>query len=142
MNKLFFIYKKNNQDPTEKALKRWLPRLVNNFKEFSFFERERFLNKNLIFSKRLEKAVEKFKPTHIFCWVLYLNPIEIEWLKKKGIKIVLSTNGFSSLHTGLFSDQKLYFECLKNRSDFCNTQTSCTISRKHGIKVKPLDFFL
>lgn len=143
-NKILFIYKKNFQDPSLQALLKWLPKKNLNIKFFNFKENERsrFKDYNFKLSSRLEKIIERFKPTHVFSWVLYLNPEEINFLKKKGIKICAAVNGFSSLHSGLFKDQKLFFETLQALDVyFVPHRPHIAKLKKHKINAIEMPFF-
>jgi len=142
--RLLFVCKHNPQDPSEKALRSWLPRLVGEFREFVFRpqERRRFDPQNMIFSMRIKAMVENFRPTHIFCWLPYLNPEELEWCKQLGIKLIVGLNGFATFSTGLYKDQSLYFESLRQLDVYLvphrpHIQTLL----KHGIRAVEMPFF-
>ena len=142
--RLLFVYKNNNQDPSEKALRRWLPRLVDNYKEYQFIktERNRFDPDNLIFSESFKSSVEKFKPSHIFCWLLYLNPKEIAWCKSLGIKLVAGINGVASFSTGLYKSQLMYFDSLRQLDAFLIPhRPHIPILIRHGINAVEMPFF-
>jgi spore maturation protein CgeB len=142
--RLLFVYKKNPQDPSEKALRRWLPRFVNNYKEFSFGKRERcrFDVNNLTFSPRLLAVLEDYKPTHLFCWLLYLNPEEIEWCRCRGIKLIAGLNGFATFTTGLYKNQAFYFDSLRKLDAFLVPhRPHISDLLRHGIKAIELPFF-
>lgn len=144
MMRLLFVYKQNTQDPSEKALRRWLPRLVPNFKEFSFRkqERRRFDPSNQTFLPRLKSLLEDYKPTHIFCWLFYLNPEEIEWCKRRGIKLIAGLNGFATFSTGLYRDQALYFDSLRQLDAFLVPhRPHIPTLLKQGIKALDMPFF-
>jgi spore maturation protein CgeB len=144
MIRLLFVYKQNPQDPSEKALRRWLPRLVPSFNEFSFRkqERRRFDPDNLTFLPRLKSLLEDYKPTHIFCWLLYLNPEEIEWCKRRGIKLIAGLNGFATFSTGLYKDQTLYFDSLRQLDAFLVPhRLHIPALLKQGVKAVEMPFF-
>jgi spore maturation protein CgeB len=144
MMRLLFVYKQNPQDPSEKALRRWLPRLVDSFKEFSFRkqERRRFDPDNLTFSPRLKALLEDYKPTHLFCWLLYLNPEEMEWCKLRGIKLIAGLNGFATFSTGLYRNQSLYFDSLRQLDAFLVPhRPHIPALLKQGIKAFEMPFF-
>jgi spore maturation protein CgeB len=113
--KLLFVYKNNSQDPTQKSLINWLPRFLSGFQTFCFNpqERKRFDPENMKVSDRFIETVTNLKPTHIFMWLVYLNPEEIEWCKARGIKMVAAINGFASFSTGLFKSRDLYIKSLQ-----------------------------
>jgi spore maturation protein CgeB len=113
--KLLFVYKNNSQDPTQKSLINWFPRFLNGFQTFCFYpqERKRFELENMKVSDRFIITVTDLKPTHIFMWLVYLNPQEIEWCKARGIKMVAAINGFASFSTGLFKSRDLYIKSLQ-----------------------------
>ena len=143
-NKLLMVYKKNPQDPSLQALIKYIPKKILNVEFFHFLdnERSRFQNENLKFSIRLKNIVEKFKPTHVFCWLVYLNPDEIHYFKKIGVKIYAAVNGFSSLHSGLYKDQKLYFETLKALDGyFVPHRPHIKKLKKHNINAIEMPFF-
>ena len=138
------VYKKNPQDPCLQALIKYIPKRISNVEFFNFLdiERSRFKDENLNFSIRLRNIVEKFKPTHIFCWLVYLNPDEIKFFKKIGIKIYAAVNGYSSLHSGLYKDQKLYFETLKALDGyFVPHRPHIKQLKKHKINAIEMPFF-
>lgn len=144
MMRLLFVFKQNHQDPSEKALRHWLPRLVSNYKEFSFSrqERQRFDVNNLTFSPRLKALLEGYKPTHIFCWLMYLNPEEIKWCKRQGIKLIAGLNGFATFSTGLYRDQALYFDSLRQLDAFLVPhRPHIQALLNHGIKAIEMPFF-
>jgi len=144
MMRLLFVCKPNSQDPNEKALRRWLPRLVPSFKEFAFGkqERRRFSADNLTFSPRLKKLLEDYKPTHIFCWILYLNVDEVEWCKRRGIKLIAGLNGYATFSTGIFKDQAMYFDLLRQLDAFLVPHSPhIPALLKHGIKALEMLLF-
>lgn len=113
--KLLFVYKHNSQDPTERSLLNTFNKYVSEFQSFCFRpeERERFAPDNLTVSKRFTDFVARWKPTHIFMWLVYLNPQEIQWCKDRNIKVVAAINGFASFSTGLFKSRDLYIKSLQ-----------------------------
>jgi len=113
--KLLFVYKNNSQDPTQKSLIKSFPRFLKGFQTFCFNpqERKRFDPENMNVSSRFIETVSNYKPTHIFMWLVYLNPEEIQWCKKKGIKMIAAINGFASFSTGLFKSRELYIKSLQ-----------------------------
>jgi hypothetical protein len=144
MMRLLFVCKKNPQDPSEKALRRWLPRLVGDFSEFSFkrHERRRFDGQNMVFSERLKAALEDYRPTHLFSWLPYLNPEELEWCKHRGIRLIVGLNGFATFSTGLYVDQALYFESLRQLDAFLVPhRPHIPALTGHGIKAIEMPFF-
>jgi len=112
--KLLFVYKRNSQDPTQKSLLKTFPKYLGSFHTFCFKpeERMRFESDNLKVSQRFIDQVAQIKPTHIFMWLVYLNPEELQWCKNKNIKLVATINGFASFSTGLYKSRELYIESL------------------------------
>jgi len=142
--RLLFVYKNNNQDPSEKALRQWLPRFVDNYKEYQFrkTQRNRFDPDNLNFSESFKSSVEKFKPSHIFCWLLYLNPKEIAWCKSLGIKLIAGINGVASFSTGLYKSQSIYFDSLRQLDAFLIPhRPHIPVLIGHGINAVEMPFF-
>lgn len=113
--KFLFVYKNNSQDPTQKSLLNTLPKYFNEFNTFCFKpeERIRFMPENLQISERLIETITRLKPTHIFMWLVYLNPDELEWCKSRNIKLVAAINGFASFSTGLYKSRDLYIKSLR-----------------------------
>ena len=113
--KFLFVYKNNSQDPTQKSLLNTLPKYFNEFNTFCFKpeERSRFMPENLKISERLIETITRLKPTHIFMWLVYLNPDELEWCKSRNIKLVAAINGFASFSTGLYKSRDLYIKSLR-----------------------------
>lgn len=142
--RLLFVCKHNPQDPGEKALRSWLPHLVGEFREFIFRpqERRRLDPQNMIFSVRLKAMVENFRPTHIFCWLPYLNPDELEWCKQLGIKLIVGLNEFATFSTGLYKDQSLYFESLRQLDVYLVPhRPHIPTLLKHDIRAVEMPFF-
>lgn len=113
--RLLFVYKHNSQDPTQKSLINTFPKYVKEFQTFCFQpdERKRFSPDNLNLSERFQETVRKVKPTHIFMWLVYLNPDEIQWCKDQNIFVVAAVNGFASFSTGLYKSRDLYIKSLQ-----------------------------
>lgn len=113
--KLLFVYKNNPQDPTQKSLLKTFPFFLKSFHTFCFNrnERIRFDLNNLKISNRFIETINTFKPTHIFMWLVYLNPEELQICKEKGIKLIAAINGFASFSTGLYKSRNLYIQTLK-----------------------------
>jgi len=113
--KLLFVYKHNSQDPTQKSLINTFPKYFKEFHTFCFKpdERMRFVSENLNISDRFIQTVKKVKPTHVFMWLVYLNPDEIQWCKDQNIFVVAAINGFASFSTGLYKDRDLYIKSLR-----------------------------
>lgn len=113
--KLLFVYKRNSQDPTQKSFLKFFPKYLGSFYTFCFKpeERTRFAPDNLKVSQTFINLVIKLKPTHIFMWLVYLNPEELEWCRNRNIKLVATVNGFATFSTGLYKSRDVYIECLK-----------------------------
>ncbi len=141
--KLLFVYKHNSQDPTERSLLNTFNKYIAEFHSFCFLssERKRFAPENLSVSSRFIDVVTKFKPTHIFMWLVYLNPEEIQWCKDRNIKVVAAINGFASFSTGLFKSRDLYIKSLKLLDIFfIPHQPHLARMKKLGINVLELPF--
>lgn len=113
--RLLYVYKYNPQDPTERALRKWLAKSDATFFEFRFEESER--NRKTSFRdpplSRLLRFVEANEPTHVFCWVPYLIPSEVAWLRKRNVFVASAVNGVTSFTHGFCKDQGEYLESLR-----------------------------
>jgi spore maturation protein CgeB len=142
--RLLFVIKKAPYDPSQKALRRLLPKYFDFYAEFKFHknERLRFSEDNKLFSSRFRKMINDFQPTHIFCWILYLNADEVDWCKQKGIRIIVAINGAASFSTGIQKSQRIYFDTLK-KCDYYLIPHAPHIDtlKKHGINSHEMPFF-
>jgi hypothetical protein len=112
--RLLFVYKNNPQDAMQNAFIKWLPRYKKT-ELFCFYshERQRFEPENLEKSERFMETLERYRPTHVISYVGYLNYVEIESCKSKGIFVSMIINGFASFSTGLHRDQSLFIDTLR-----------------------------
>lgn len=113
--RMLLVTKANKEDPGLDGLLRWMPRAVEAFRLFEFRRDERRRGEtqsNLGLSKALLEEVEEFQPTHVLSWVPYLNPREVDWIKRRGISVAIALNGVTSFHCGLFTSQRRYFDML------------------------------
>lgn len=115
--KLLYVYKLNFQDPTELALRKWLAREYPDTHFFCFSNEERSRDtpssEPTACLPRFKELVLSVRPTHVFCWVPYLNEEEVSFLKKQNISVSMAVNGVTSFTSGICVDQEKYFDCLR-----------------------------
>jgi spore maturation protein CgeB len=114
--RVLYVFKYNPQDPTEIAIRRWLGRVFPDSRCFRFAEEEKKRGSEengIAVNARLLEAARAYRPTHVLCWVPYLNVEEVRALKALGAKVAASVNGISSFSTGTMTDQALFLESLR-----------------------------
>jgi hypothetical protein len=87
-------------------------------------------------------TLERYHPTHVISYVGYLNYVEIESCKSKGIFVCMIINGFASFSTGLHRDQSLFIYTL-GLLDAYMIQHRPNLSKllELGVKAYELPFF-
>lgn len=113
--RLLYVRKHNPQDPTDLAYCSWLPREIPGTAVFTFApdERSRSSSSRDTALRRFLSFVRCHGTTHVLSWGLYLNPAEVHWLRRHGIKVVGAVNGISGLHHGYIRDQAEYLDYLR-----------------------------
>ncbi len=141
--KILYVYKLNPQDPTEHALRKWFVREGSDFAFFEFENHERSRDSDFHEGclRRFQEKVEEHQATHVFCWVPYLNPAEVKWLRARGICVAMAVNGITALSHGNCHDQTEFFEYLQLLNwYFIPHAPHVALLREKGINAAELPF--
>ena len=142
--RMLFVHKGTGHDPSLSALLSWLPRYFGSVSTFQFEEKERgkqsFLNRDI--NPRLIEALERSRASHVLTWIPLLNASELALCRRRGIRVSAAANGFTSLSSGMFRDQREYFDIMAQHDAFFVTHVPhVEVLRRHGVPALPMAFF-